>query len=326
MADEYEKNDKTALVKNGDDKYYLFAISNKYSRLFRKITPSFEFINKDIMNKLEKIIAVAIVIKNPIIAYCGNTLKPILLEEKVYQEEIKDVTSNINEKNTINPYFYNDQHQNAYNYSDMNLADYSDNNLNNQDLELNNNNSNQDYFEDSNKYSDFNQENTEKSIKDIDDFNQNNDQLEVENDEEHDKLSSITDENEKSVEIDNIQEKENDKLTNEVNQNISEEANLELYLRNDDLTMLEDYVNRHFSNLSQEEMVNKLMSLDENFREKLLNLVMEYQQKISNEEIKETTNQTESGNILNQEENRLNQTEQKDNIIQNDYGKHYKIF
>jgi len=107
---------------------------------------------------------------------------------------------------------------------------------------------------------------------------QDNIQINSENEAEQDKMSSITDENEEGNFTEEKKDSDN-KKPNDANAHISEEANLELYLRNNDLTMLEDYVNRHFSNLSQEEMINKLMSLDENFREKLLNLVMEYQQK-----------------------------------------------
>ena len=42
LADEYDKSDKTALIKNGEDKYYLFPMSNRYLRLTRKIVPSFD--------------------------------------------------------------------------------------------------------------------------------------------------------------------------------------------------------------------------------------------------------------------------------------------
>ena len=153
--------------------------------------------------------------------------------------------------------------------------------------------------------------------------------MDLENEAEQDKMSSITDENEERNNTEDKKDSTN-KEANDANARISEEANLELYLRNDDLTMLEDYVNRHFSNLSQEEMVNKLMSLDENFREKLLNLVMEYQQRISNEEALNTvSNQDQPGNIINPEENNGQNTEIQEampNVHQtapdpNNYGK-----
>jgi len=148
----------------------------------------------------------------------------------------------------------------------------------------------------------------------------NNPKMDIENNYEQDKLSSITDENEEENKDKNNLEENN--LQTDANPNISEEANLELYLRNDDLTMLEDYVNRHFSNLSQDEMVNKLMSLDENFREKLLNLVMEYQHKISNEEgIDNENNQIEPGNLISSDENNVNKSDIQANLISIDYGK-----
>ena len=96
---------------------------------------------------------------------------------------------------------------------------------------------------------------------------------------------------------------------------ISEEDNLELYLKNDDVSMLEDYVNRHFSNLSQEEMINKLMSLDESFREKLLILVLEYQQKISKTDNLNPTNNL-NNNSWNENKNIYAQ-QQEFNIINN---------
>jgi len=150
---------------------------------------------------------------------------------------------------------------------------------------------------------------------------------------EQDVMSSITDENEEEIKSqeNNFEEKKKN-FKNEENFdsiNISDEGNLELYLKNNDLTMLEDYVNRHFSNLSQEEMVNKLMSLDENFREKLLNLVMEYQQKVSNEGEVNNFKTSIGGdmaiqdNIMNQ--SGLNDTNQMINVSnqdQNNYGKY----
>jgi len=165
--------------------------------------------------------------------------------------------------------------------------------------------------------------------------------------EEQDKISSITDENEEdeNYEMEQKKEDEDSKVIIENdstdNKQVSEEANLELYLKNDDLTMLEDYVNRHFSNLSQEEMVDKLMSLDENFREKLLNLVIEYQQKTANEDINQQENNRNVNNyhdinktteeiITNQDETSMQQIEIRDNVfgiqINNDTNKYISIY
>lgn len=131
---------------------------------------------------------------------------------------------------------------------------------------------------------------------------------------EQDRMSSITSDNE--INEENKEEKSennfegsiNTSNNNEaVNKNVSLEENLELYLKNDDLTMLEDYVNRHFSNLTQEQMINKLISLDENFREKLLILVMEYQQKMANQnKLNEDNNSNTINNLtLNQHQDNL---------------------
>ena len=116
------------MIKNGEDKYYIFAISNKYSRLFGKITPCFEFINKEIMNKLDKILAVVIVTKNPLIAYSGNTLDPILIEERIFREE-KLNTNIMNIPNDTKHYSIDnyDQQPNQYNHPINNNSTYSEN-------------------------------------------------------------------------------------------------------------------------------------------------------------------------------------------------------
>lgn len=94
-------------------------MSNRYSRLIRKITPCFEFINKDLMNKLDKIFAVAIVIKNPLIASSGNKLNPILLEERTLNVE-NPSNSKSDIQHPVNLYPFNNydqqQQQNSYNY------------------------------------------------------------------------------------------------------------------------------------------------------------------------------------------------------------------
>jgi hypothetical protein len=56
-------------------------------------------------------------------------------------------------------------------------------------------------------------------------------------------------------------------------------TNLEDLLKSDDIGSFEDYVNTHFSNLSQEEMLVKLMSLNEDTRKKLLTFIMNFQMK-----------------------------------------------
>ncbi len=104
-------------------------MSNRYPRLTRKIVPSFEFINKDLMSKLDKILAVAIVIKYPLIACSENTLHPILLEERIITEVNSNI-SNSNIPNAVNPYPFNnyDQQQNNYNYPVENNLSYPENN------------------------------------------------------------------------------------------------------------------------------------------------------------------------------------------------------
>ncbi len=111
----------------------MFPTSNRYSRLIRKITPCFEFLNKDLMNKLDKILAVAIVIKNPLIACSGNTLNPILLEERIVNAENQSNTKS-DVQNPVNLYPFNNydqQQQISFNYP-------MDNNLDNNQIALSN--------------------------------------------------------------------------------------------------------------------------------------------------------------------------------------------
>lgn len=110
------------MIKNGEDKYYIFPISNKYSRLFRKISSCFEFINKQIMTNMDKILAVAIAIKNPIISYEGNSLNPILLEDRTVSEKVIEAT-NKEHQNFSNNFVDYDQQRN-YNYMESNNTNY----------------------------------------------------------------------------------------------------------------------------------------------------------------------------------------------------------
>jgi hypothetical protein len=82
-------------------------------------------------------------------------------------------------------------------------------------------------------------------------------------------------------EDDSVNEGENN-LKEGDNNSKSKKYSLEELLQEDDLEKLEEYVNSQFANLSQEEIIQKLMSLDENNRAKLLNLIMKYQQRIAN--------------------------------------------
>ncbi len=50
-------------------------------------------------------------------------------------------------------------------------------------------------------------------------------------------------------------------------------------LASDNPELLEDYVNREFANLGQDEIIDKLMLLDEESRSKLINFIVEYQQR-----------------------------------------------
>lgn len=87
---------------------------------------------------------------------------------------------------------------------------------------------------------------------------------EKENDSENENMSPLTDEeNNKNLNISTMNEND---------------IKLEKLLQTNDMNLLVDYVNKNFSNLSQEEIVNKLMTFNEESRTKLLDLIMQYQQ------------------------------------------------
>lgn len=72
---------------------------------------------------------------------------------------------------------------------------------------------------------------------------------------------------------------------------------LQTLLNSEDLSFFEEYINTHFSNLSQEDLLSKLMKLDEISRMKLLQLITQYQSK--NEVIEEKDKPNEMKNEIN---------------------------
>jgi hypothetical protein len=87
-----------------------------------------------------------------------------------------------------------------------------------------------------------------------------------------------------------------------VNFDIDNTKSLQALLSSDDLSFFEEYINTHFSNLSQEDLLSKLMQLDENSRMKLLQLITQYQNKNDVNEEKEIPleNKTEANDIIMQ--------------------------
>lgn len=72
---------------------------------------------------------------------------------------------------------------------------------------------------------------------------------------------------------------------------VNQELDLEdIMQRSNNIELLESYMNKHFSNLDQEEIINKLMTFEENARMKLLNLIMTHQQKAKSKEEEENIN------------------------------------
>jgi hypothetical protein len=88
-------------------------------------------------------------------------------------------------------------------------------------------------------------------------------------------------------------------------------------LASDNPQLLEEYVNKEFANLGQDEIIEKLMELDEDSRTKLINFIVEYQQRENKPE--ETNQDFEMKNELEE----INSNNQTDNII-SDYGNIHK--
>jgi len=74
------------------------------------------------MTKMDKILAVAIAIKNPIISYEGNSINPILLEDRTVLEKINESPNKEHQNFSNNLVDYNQQSN--YNYLENNNTNY----------------------------------------------------------------------------------------------------------------------------------------------------------------------------------------------------------
>ena len=81
-----------------------------------------------------------------------------------------------------------------------------------------------------------------------------------------------------------------------------ENEKLEKILQQNDMKILEEYVNQNFNNLSQEDIIKKLMVFNEESRAKLLELIMKYQQ---------NNNEQEQNNEQNNNNNNENNVQQR---------------
>ena len=79
---------------------------------------------------------------------------------------------------------------------------------------------------------------------------------------------------------------------------------LQALLNSEDLSFFEEYINTHFSNLSQEDLLSKLMKLDEVSRMKLLQLITQYQSKneVNEEKDKTIEIKTEANDVTMQQQ------------------------
>ena len=203
LADEYEKHDRTGFYVVNDTKLYIFSLSPRYYKFYKRMKNDIKIHNKKLMSRLDKYLVFALInskSENEIV----NPIKPIIL--------IDEIERNASEKLNMSP-ITSDEEGNA----------------------------------------ELNEEGTIEGI--------NND--------------------------DN-----------------GRDATLEELLRSDDPTLLEEYVNNNFANLSQEEIIGKLITLDEESRVKLLNLIMDYQQKNQSGGVQtQNENQEEEVHIIESSEN-----------------------
>ena len=133
----------------------------------------------------------------------------------------------------------------------------------------------------------------------------------------------------KEISIETIKEEPNEDNVSSITDNENNSNNLETndeklerLINTNDMKLLEDYVNTNFSNLSQEQIVEKLMTFNEESRAKLLDLIMQYQNNSGHEDVEMTNaeqpQQTSIADVINEEQQRrINQIQQQPQPNQN---------
>lgn len=217
LADEYDKSDRSGFIMLNEDKVYIFTLSQKYSKFYKKMKNEIKIYNKELMNKVEKLIVYVIIRKGEYseLQNENSMMKPVVLCT--------------NEKTILLP--------TTYEKKIIPLP------------------------------SDITQTQQQKDLNG----------LQISEKKDPANISPIT-----SDEEDNDQEEEiqnQNKISNNLQGQQTNKNKLQELLDSDDSELLEEYVNKEFANLAQEEIIEKLMSLDENSRAKLINFIAEYQQR-----------------------------------------------
>ena len=225
LIDEYDRANKCGCLVINGVKLYIFPLSNKYPRFYRKILDECKFINGPFMDSLEKILVFVLIANKS------------TLNEAVIKENKKLIPKLINESERI----INEKFEKMG--SPISDDDNNDNNNNN------NNNVNEMNY-------------NRTTSMDIEPNYTSNMSTEY-----------IKDENEK----------------------------LEKILEQNDMKILEEYINQNFNNLSQDDIIKKLMLFNEESQTKLLQLIMKYQQNnIEQEQINNEPNQNINNDINNE--------------------------
>ena len=225
LIDEYDRANKCGCLVINGVKLYIFPLSNKYPRFYRKILDECKFINGPFMDSLEKILVFVLIANKS------------TLNEAVIKENKKLIPKLINESERI----INEKFEKMG--SPISDDDNNDNNNNN------NNNVNEMNY-------------NRTTSMDIEPNYTSNMSTEY-----------IKDENEKLAKI----------------------------LEQNDMKILEEYINQNFNNLSQDDIIKKLMLFNEESQTKLLQLIMKYQQNnIEQEQINNEPNQNINNDINNE--------------------------
>jgi hypothetical protein len=251
LAEEYDKSDRSGFIMLNEDKVYIFTLSQKYPKFYKKMKNEIKIYNKEMMNRVEKLIVFVIIRKGEYSELQNESLM------------MQPVVLSTNEKNNLVP-------TTTYEKKIIALP------------------------------TDLSQTQEERDLK-----NQH-----ISDKKDPANISPIT-----SDEEDNdLEDDEENETSNQLQGEQASKNKLQELLDSDNAELLEEYVNKEFANLAQEEIIEKLMSLDENSRAKLINFIAEYQlreaaqtgvdNEVENQQgVEQEENEGDDENVIMQEEN-----------------------
>ena len=239
LIEEFERNEKCSCLVENKIKLYIFVLGEKDEKLFKKIINESKFVNKKLMQNLNngnKFLVFVLLANNDDL---GN--ESIQKKKKIHPEIIQRIDkSESDEENSL-------KIENKKKNLSV-IMEVEEENLKNSVLNKDNNNND---YNNQNEISDFNK-NINKE--DNNNFNNNFDNNNFENEKNNNNVNE--DENEEDIGID---KEENEKLKNILEQN--------------DLNVINAYIENNFKDLPLEEMAVKLQRFSNENREKLLEII-----------------------------------------------------